>query len=672
MRSARRSHNITASSASVSLPEIVFPLIPFVALIPNFYLVPDLYYNGLPTQELCFAWMMVALTALGLIEVIRQRGAPVVGRRDLLTLAPLVMLWLWAVALSFRSPDIFEAMRVCGIWLGLLILLGAGIMGLRDRSALWLIAALDLFTGVLALSQLYEYYIYREEMYGVFFSHGITSELLALLLPLQLTRYLTAASRLAAVRSMLIIGLAGAALLVNLRRGALLGVTVAVLGIALALIFKKLRLQSKWRLVWAVLLAVLVAAPIVYYKWETIVFRFRGATQLSSSGELGLTSRVRVWATALEMIRRHPVLGVGTGGFVSEYGDYRRYFVENPAYAAAAEAAEPEDNDEIHNPHSHSEYLELTAELGFVGLLLFLAFWVQVFRRLWQNHRAPRGDIALGALFGLSAFAFSSSLSGFSFRFTPGIIIAACVVSAGIAVGRDGGKGNSDQPGQKEEGSGAFKLSKAALVALLLVLLALGAAFVRRTDRVLESQQTQSGTDFRFSFKPGENEIYLARYEQVLRADPYNAGAHLGLGLLLYQMKRVDESIPHVDYALHHGYSRPFTRVLQAFNFEQAGRLPEAVRLLEECVANFPKSVFARTVYQEFLLRLGEIDRARAQDAILRGQDEGLAQSWRLALLMKNEAATAEAARRGLTPPDSLQPGLVRSIVQARAYHYLR
>ncbi len=667
MKSAKRTQVV---SRPVSLLAVVFPLIPFVALIPNFYPVPSLSMNGLATQEYAFAWLITIVAAVALAQFIRRREVPAISRNDLMIVGSLLIFWLWQVVSLWRAPDLFEALRNSEMWFGFMILFSAGMLGLNEKHARYLRPALDVFALVLALSQLYEFYKFREEMFGVFFSHGITSELLALLLPWQVTRYLTVKDRRVAVISLLLIGVMAAALLVNLRRGALGGVTMAMLGIVLALIFKWLKLASGRRVVLALLLGLLIAAPVVYQKWDTIVFRFQGATQLQSSGELGLSSRLRVWATTLEMIKRHPIAGVGLGGYSAKYGDYRRYFVENPTYARVAAVAEAEDYDEIRSPHSHNEYLEIIAELGVIGFILYLVFWAQVIRRLWQNRRAPQGEVALGALFGLMAFAISSALSGLSFRFTPGVIIVACVLAAGFAVARQP-KNNITSP-DAEPGSHPLRLPQAAVIALLIVAMILGSGFIWRTGNVLSSQQSHSRTDLSFSLKPGENEIFYSHYQQALREDPYNAGAHLGLGLLLYQMKQIDESIPHVEYAMRHGYGRPFTRVLQAFNYEQKGELTRSLSILAECVANFPKSIFARAVYLDFLRTQGAMDRAREQENMLRSQDEKQAKSWNLALRLKNDAAAAEAQRLGLQPPDALQPQLVRTLVLARTYHYLK
>ena len=63
------------------------------------------------------------------------------------------------------------------------------------------------------------------------------------------------------------------------------------------------------------------------------------------------------------------------------------------------------------------------------------------------------------------------------------------------------------------------------------------------------------------------------RYERVIELDSENAGARLGYGLLLFQMKQPDKAIPQIEYALKNSYSRAFTYVLLAFAYEQTGDL---------------------------------------------------------------------------------------------------
>jgi len=642
-------------------------------LVPNLFQNPILSYNGLATQEAVFAWMTAALLAVALLQAVRSREVWQLSRQQMLMIAPLVAFCLWQGLSLLWSADSSEGLRVAGIWLGFTTFFIVGLTNLRLRSIQWLHYSLTLVTFLLASFQIYEYITYGDAILGFYFSHGITSELLSLLLPIQVAAILTPKRMWLVAISLLISALGGVALLLTLRRGPLLGTVVALVGLGLTFLFKGFKPQNKWQLA-AVTAAILVTLGSVgVYRREALIERFKGAVRIQTAGqgaagELGLTSRLTKWATGWEMAKHNLLTGVGNGGFAANYGHYRKYFVENPHYAIVAAAAEAEDYDEIRSPLAHSEYLEILAELGLVGLALFFIFWAQVGWRMWQQWRAPNNQLMLGALFGLLSFGINSAISGFSLRFTPGAFLAACVACLGLAIARE-------KAGQADEQAPAdrlFSLPKLAVAAGLLVTLMAGVLLIGRAQNVLASQKAQSQLDLVFSLQPADNEILLRRYQRVLELDPYNAGAHLGLGLLLYQMKRVNECIPHVEYAFKHDYGRPFAYALLAFAYEQAGKTDQATGLLADCLTSFPRSVFARACYAEFLRKQGKIDEARQQQMIAQGLEDRLARSWALALRMKGEAATAEAAKLGLIPPDNLSPVLARSLVQARAYHYLR
>jgi len=277
-------------------------------------------------------------------------------------------------------------------------------------------------------------------------------------------------------------------------------------------------------------------------------------------------------------------------------------------------------------------------------------------------------------------------VSGFSFRTTPGPLLVGCLLTAAFAATRQviaepaharGTKRAHDKrsPAHNDnipEAVPAFRLPKWAAIAAITLVLVLCALSTWRASNVLASQQSQSQIDFRFSKESAPfNEGLVERYQRVLDLDPWNAGAHLGYGLLLYQMKRIDESIPHVEFANRHGYSRPLAYLLLAFDYEQAHRLNDASQLLARCLESFPQSIVTRAAYMALLQKDGHDDLAAEQRRLLESSDEQTGRSWELALQMKDTVATNEAVRLGLIPPGQLSPMIARALVQARAYHYL-
>jgi len=303
-----------------------------------------------------------------------------------------------------------------------------------------------------------------------------------------------------------------------------------------------------------------------------------------------------------------------------------------------------------------------------IGFLLGATFLAMVVAALWKARKSVESELPLGALAGLIAFGASASISGLAIRYSPGTVMLACVAGLGCAFARTSTPESSESPEATN-----FAIPKAGAILGLSLLALLNLALALRARDVLHSQQAQSQIDFKFSNdSPAINEGLLRRYQQVLMLDQNNSGAHLGLGLLLFQLKRPSDAIAHIEYARAHSYGRPFSYVLLAFAHEQTGDLNKAEEILADCLRSYPRSVVGRAVYAEMLERQGMSEQARRERSIVETQDSKLARSWELALKKKESMAEAEAKSQNLIAPADLLPELARDLVRARAYHYLK
>lgn len=657
--------------------EFAYLAVPLIALTPNFFIVPDLSFQGLATQEAVYGVLITLFALAGVLWSARSRDTSIRLSRELaaIFLAFAAFLSWQLISLSW-APAPYDGARLSGIWLGFGVLFGVGALAVRPLSAVRLYYLLTLTAALLAISVIYERWVYGEYLKGIFFSHGISAEILATLLPLQLLIYLCHEKRWLAAVAFLVSGLSVIALLIGLRRGALLGTLVAIIGVGAALMMRKVRLQS-WRrlaLIGAMFLTLSTILGVVFH--ERILFRIQGATQMDAA-EGGLRTRLRGWITAWEMGKRHPIIGVGAGGYPNLYGPYRKYFASDPKYAAIARTAGGEDFDEIRTPLAHNEFLEIFVELGIVGLSLLLVLLYLLLKPLWRS----RGNYwVLGVLLGLISFAISSSFSAFSLRYTPAALIVACLLSIGYAFGHQATDLTDAAEGPQSQLTAPLKFPKWAVLIPCLFVAAGCSLFAWRAYRVYESQWLQGRASPRtpsldFVYFPDNaagNQALERRYHSVLALDPENSGARLGLGLLLFQMKKPAEAISSIQYALDHGYSRPFGYALLAFAQEQKGELECAAKTMAECVASFPQSIFARAVYGEMLRKSGRIDEFRANQTAMYEINKPLANSWEVALKMGVDEAMAEAKRQGLISPDHLEPRFAASLVGVRAFHYLK
>ena len=110
------------------------------------------------------------------------------------------------------------------------------------------------------------------------------------------------------------------------------------------------------------------------------------ATMPTLLQKLAEPERLMYWRTALNMVQAHPWFGVGVNTFVKAY----------PAYRTASDPY-----GQI-GPYAHNQYLHLAAELGLVGLAVFLALLlcvgVSLRRTLKARHDAPALAAAAAAV----------------------------------------------------------------------------------------------------------------------------------------------------------------------------------------------------------------------------------------------------------------------------------
>ncbi len=173
-----------------------------------------------------------------------------------------------------------------------------------------------------------------------------------------------------------VIGLMAIATLLTLSRGAALALAVAVLALLLA--------RRAWRT-----LAALVVASAIGLCIMPAPLRQWAADQGSWFNAMVLPERPQMWRTALNMIRAHPLTGVGVNTFVLNYSRYKA------------------PGDPIQSAYAHNHYLHLTAEIGLLGLAAFLWMlaragwtWVNVLRR------ADRTDAWLATGLGCGVIGF--------------------------------------------------------------------------------------------------------------------------------------------------------------------------------------------------------------------------------------------------------------------------
>jgi O-antigen ligase len=127
------------------------------------------------------------------------------------------------------------------------------------------------------------------------------------------------------------------------------------------------------------------------------------------------SSRVAMVGWALEAIREHPVLGVGTGG-------YTRYVQDTKQ----ADGAVYEDFVRRWHGHCHNAILHEWATTGLVGLLIMLLFWGVAVRGAFSSLTwASLGTYAAGPAFALVGYLMLAPFEAIQANGTTGKLLFA-------------------------------------------------------------------------------------------------------------------------------------------------------------------------------------------------------------------------------------------------------
>ena len=164
----------------------------------------------------------------------------------------------------------------------------------------------------------------------------------------------------------------------------------------------------------ALAFAIYQASPVLHKRVDLAISESE-AWQPAVHDGTSTGDRLEFYYYSLQLIKEHPLLGVGTGGFAEAYAQYR-------------------PGREVPNPHN--EYLLITAQTGVLGLVLLLyLFYVQ-----WNTSarllRTFERDAACGLVLTIAITAlFNSPLhdhtEGLFFAF------ASAVLFSGLGAGRD-------------------------------------------------------------------------------------------------------------------------------------------------------------------------------------------------------------------------------------------
>lgn len=167
----------------------------------------------------------------------------------------------------------------------------------------------------------------------------------------------------------------------------------------LAVLVPFLLRRRSWSVRIAVLIAVTTALVTAYFavtpfrqRVESAVVELHDAV-VEHRIDTNQGKRVAAMVVSLDIVRSHPVLGTGIGGNMPEF---RRLL----------ETEYPQFRDAVGwYPHLHNQYIQVTTELGFVGLIALLTIFGTFFTGKVRNIEFQSAAVAVGSVYFFACFA---------------------------------------------------------------------------------------------------------------------------------------------------------------------------------------------------------------------------------------------------------------------------
>lgn len=367
--------------------------------------------------------------------------------------------------------------------------------------------------------------------------------------------------------------------------------------IAIATVVFILKRFHQYRRKMLVVLGVLIFAPVPLHLFSLLseeanvpmVSRIKDEAGISRSNNF----RKLMTSMSVEMFKAHPLIGIGADNFGMQVNNYRSVYGErNPTdiNLAAAENEIPE--------RSHNEYLQILAELGIIGSLIFLWFLGGIMLMLFKafRHRTPM--IPLAAIIGICLFLVSSLVSSYSFRFIQNgfVFFFVLAVAAKFLL-----RPRKEQP--RTMGVSARQM-KLACAFGIVACLGLASYSIIRVSSVIYTERANS---------VAEIEEATPLYQAAFRLDDENPNPHFYLGHRLFRTARYDEAAAHWTRAIEMGQAGSPTFSYLATAQLLSGDSGAAEATFAKAVTLYPQSPFVLTRYAYFLRMNGKTAEAAAQ-----------------------------------------------------------
>ena len=192
-------------------------------------------------------------------------------------------------------------------------------------------------------------------------------------------------------------------------RGIWISIAFTILiGIFLIYRFKLFALFNKENQKWLVVLIITFMIITIIYSTDnplnkSAITVSQRAVSTFNEQDPSINTRLLMWKTTFEMIKDKPIFGSGIGTFKMNYLNYQAEFLKNNPYYIRYSVKAGE---------AHNEYLQMWAELGIIGLGIFIGVILMLYSLILDYLKKNNTDqdkiIVFGLVLGITCFLIHS------------------------------------------------------------------------------------------------------------------------------------------------------------------------------------------------------------------------------------------------------------------------
>jgi len=419
----------------------------------------------------------------------------------------------------------------------------------------------------------------RNQVFGLFGNVNYFAEYLIAPLSLAISLFFTTKNRKRKILFLIGILAMGISLILTFTRSSYLALGVSLIFMFFLFILSRGKrfIKENKKIFIIILTAIIIVAflfiiPNTLNKPGTVISQIKGRTSIKTlKNTFTSGGRIYIWKFTGLMIKDHPILGTGIGTYKYNTLRYQAKFLEQG------------DNRSIYTyrwaDKAHNEYLQLWAELGTIGLAIFLWFIIIYFnqgiRYLKRQKDEQKQGITIG-LMGAIVAVLVDGIFGFPLHLSATIVLFWLVIGLTMVMGLEKNAGSAN----KSKKSSIYKFKPVLYIAIILLAtflcITVTRPFIARIYWYYGNEEIKN-----------QNYDYdkaVKIYEKALKWDPYLGDLYYDLGIIFMKRELGNTALLNFEKSKKY-YDSPYLSQNLAIIYLAKGDFNKAIEEFKEAIS---------------------------------------------------------------------------------------